>query len=899
MSSDNRYSVANLVRDYLSFFEARGHTVVPSAPLLPEDPTLLFTAAGMVPFKAYYSTPEAAPYRRAATVQKCLRAGGKQSDLENVGRTLRHHTFFEMLGNFSFGDYFKKEAIEWGWELSTQVWSLDRDRLWVTIFEDDDEAFDLWSRHIGFPKARIIRLGRKDNFWGPVGDTGVCGPSSELHYDTGRDGPEGGPGQDDSDRYIEYWNLVFPQFFYTKEGKYDPLPKPGIDTGLGLERLAFILQGAKDNFHTDEFLPIRRAIAAALPRDADSKDPRASLAVNAASDHVRALTFALAEGIMPSNEGRGYVLRRLLRRALTKMHPFGVHEPFLAAGVEAVVHSMGPRYPELRPRAALVKDIITAEETRFLDTLEQGMTRLAGIFDAAKKSKVVPGADTFMLYDTFGFPPELTREMAEERGLSVDITAFEAAMKEQKDRARKASFHKTEINDTGTGESAVDPFRYTPIKDAPKTEFLGYTDLTCDAFVSRIQDSQMARAARHGEPSSFVGITTDRTVFYPEGGGQVGDAGLATGKDIVLAIVDTYRDGDRIAHLARLGEADTREALVDALKGNGKVRLDVDHERRLATMRNHTATHLLHAALRRVLGDHVAQAGSLVAPDRLRFDFHHFQGMKPDEIAEVERQVNQAVMGDLAVTATQMPYKDAIKTGAMALFGEKYGDVVRVVAIDDVSKELCGGTHLRRTGEIGPFFIRQETAVASGVRRVEALTGANAHEIVRRSLDDWNGVATLLRVTPAEVEARIRALLDENESLQRERKKEEARRAESEAGDALADATDIRGLRFVAAKVELPDVNALRGYGDALRGKLGLGVALVCQASGDKAMCLLVASDSAIKERGIRADELAKQVGAALGYRGGGKPHMAQFGIPDVGEFNRVRDFIRKTLEAQ
>jgi len=888
MSSSNRFSVANLVRDYLSYFEARGHTVVPGAPLLPEDPTLLFTAAGMVPFKAYYSNPDAAPYRRATSVQKCLRAGGKQSDLENVGRTLRHHTFFEMLGNFSFGDYFKKEAIEWGWELSTQVWSLDRSRLWVTIFEDDDEAFDLWSKHIGFPKDRIVRLGRKDNFWGPVGDTGVCGPSSELHFDTGRPGPDGGPGQDDSDRYIEYWNLVFPQFFYTAQGKYDPLPRPGIDTGMGLERMAFLLQGAEDNFHTDEFLPIRRAIAAALPRDADAGDPRASLAVNAASDHVRALSFALAEGIMPSNEGRGYVLRRLLRRALTKMHPFGVHEPFLAGGVDAVVHAMGPRYPELRTRAALVKDIITAEEKRFLDTLEQGMHRLQGIFDAARKSRVVAGADTFMLYDTFGFPPELTREMAEERGLMVDMPAFETAMREQKDRARRASFHRSGPADTTATRT---------IRSIARTEFLGYTKLECDAHIATIGDARAERVARQHEPDTFFEFTTDRTVFYPEGGGQVGDAGSAMFGDLLLFVVDTYRAGDRIAHLARVTEGD-RDAPMSVLEEKPEGRLHVYHERRLSTMRNHTATHLLHAALRRVLGDHVAQAGSLVAPDRLRFDFHHFQAVKPAEIAEIERQVNQAVMGDLKVSDTQMPYKEAIKTGAMALFGEKYGDVVRVVSIEDESKELCGGTHVGHTGEIGPFFIRQETAVAAGVRRVEALTGANAHEIVRRSLDDWSAVAALLRVTPAEVESRIRALIEHNEALDRERRKDEARRAEAEAKDALADAADIRGLRFVAATVELPDVNALRSYGDALRGKIGLGVALVCQTAGDKAMCLLVASDSAIKERGVRADELAKQVGAALGYRGGGKAHMAQFGIPGAGEFNRVRDFIRQSLEA-
>jgi alanyl-tRNA synthetase len=889
--AQHRFAVANLVRDYLAFFEARGHTLVPSAPLLPEDPTLLFTAAGMVPFKAYYSNPEAAPYRRAASVQKCLRAGGKQSDLENVGRTLRHHTFFEMLGNFSFGDYFKKEAIEWGWELSVDVWKLDRDRLWVTIFEDDDEAFDLWSRHIGFPKARIVRLGRKDNFWGPVGDTGVCGPSSEMHFDTGRPGAEGGPGQDDSDRYIEYWNLVFPQFFYTAEGKYDPLPRPGIDTGMGLERVAFLLQGAEDNFHTDEFLPIRRAVAGALPHG-DANDARARLAVNAASDHVRALTFALAEGIMPSNDGRGYVLRRLLRRALTKMHPFGVREPFLARGVDAVVHAMGPRYPELRARAALVKDVITAEESRFLDTLEQGMSRLEVLFDAAKKTKQVAGADVFQLYDTFGFPPELTQEMAQERGLEVDLAGFQRAMAEQRERARKgARFHET--LSFGPDEVAT----WQTFREIKQTEFIGYEELVCDAVIGALGPARPDRAARQDGDGILREMTTDRTVFYPEGGGQVGDAGSASFGDTTLLVVDTYRTGEKVSHLVRLREGD--EARVgDYLGAHAEGRLHVDRERRFATMRNHTATHLVHAALRRVLGDHVAQAGSLVAPDRMRFDFHHFQAMKPDEVAEVERIVNEAVMADLGVTATHMPYAEAIKTGAMALFGEKYGDVVRVISIDDFSKELCGGTHLRRTGEIGALFIRQEAAVAAGVRRVEAVTGAGALELARRAMDDWSAVASILRVAPAEVEKRLRTLVEEHEALQRERRKDDARRAQSEAEGALAGAIDIRGLRLIATTVDVPDVDALRNYGDALRGKLGDGVALVCQSAAAKPMCLLVVGDSAIKERGLRADDLVKRVAAQLGLRGGGKPHMAQFGIANASDFSRVRDFLKETLES-
>jgi alanyl-tRNA synthetase len=889
----SRYAVSRLVKDYLSFFEARGHTLVPSAPLLPEDPTLLFTAAGMVPFKSYYSAPERAPYPRAASCQKCLRAGGKQSDLENVGRTLRHHTFFEMLGNFSFGDYFKKEAIEWGWELSVDVWKLDRQRLWVTIFENDDEAFDLWTTHIGFPKDRVKRLGKKDNFWGPVGDTGVCGPSSELHYDTGRPGPDGGPGHhDDNDRYIEYWNLVFPQFFLNEKGVYDPLPKPGIDTGLGLERVAFILQDVEDNFHTDEFLPIRRAIAAALPKGADAK--KAALAINAASDHVRALTFALAEGIMPSNEGRGYVLRRLLRRALTKMHPFGVREPFLARGVNAVVSAMGGRYPEIAQRAELVKEVVTAEESRFLDTLEQGLGRLEALFDGAQRSKkkTVAGADVFQLYDTFGFPPELTREMAQDRGLDVDVKGFEKAMAEQRERARKGGKFQASVtaNDSaGTRDSGE--IRLRP--SVSRTEFIGYDALDTRAEVVGVANANPGRAARIGGEGDFVEITTDRTVFYPEGGGQVGDAGRAGREEVV----DTYRAGDLIAHLVKLS-GESREVLVERLQKDASVELHVDRERRFHTMRNHTATHLLHAALRKVLGTHVAQAGSLVAPNRLRFDFHHFQPVKPAELAEIERIVNEVVIDDVAITTANLAYKEAIASGAMALFGEKYGDQVRVVSVADFSKELCGGTHVKRTGEIGAFFVRQETAVAAGVRRVEAVTGEGAWELARRALDDWTEMAALLRVTPGEVEKRVRALLEENEALQRERKKRESKRAESGASEALASAVDAHGVRFVATTVEAPDVNALRSYGDALRGKLGLGVALVCQSGVEKPVCLIVSSDSAIKERGVKADDLARRVAAELGFKGGGKPHMAQFGIPSIVEFDRVRAFVQRALES-
>ncbi len=889
----NRYAVGRLVEDYLSYFEARGHTRVKSAPLLPEDPTLLFTAAGMVPFKGYYSEPKSAPYPRAASCQKCLRAGGKQSDLENVGRTLRHHTFFEMLGNFSFGDYFKKEAIEWAWELSVDVWKLDKARIWVTIFENDDEAFELWTAHIGFPKDRIKRLGKKDNFWGPVGDTGVCGPSSELHYDTGREGPEGGPGHhDDNDRYIEYWNLVFPQFFLNEKGVYDPLPKPGIDTGLGLERVAFILQDVEDNFHTDEFLPIRRAMAAALPKNADAK--KAALAVNAASDHVRALTFALAEGIMPSNEGRGYVLRRLLRRALTKMHPFGVREPFLARGVNAVAVAMGTRYPEIAQRADLVKEVVTAEEARFQDTLEQGMSRLEALFDAAKKKKTVPGADVFQLYDTFGFPPELTREMAQDRGLDVNMKDFEKAMAEQKDRARKGA----KFSEPITVSSPITEEIRVSAPIVQRSEFIGYDALECETELASVGKAREDRIARAGEQGMFAEVTTAATVFYPEGGGQVGDTGTIRLNEVDRKIADTYRTDDLIAHLVQLTDDMNWRRLAETLSWSWRAHLHVDKERRFAVMRNHTATHLLHAALRKVLGTHVAQAGSLVAPNRLRFDFHHYQPVKPEELAEIERLVNEVVVGDVTITTATLPYQEAIAGGAMALFGEKYGDDVRVVSIDDFSKELCGGTHVKRTGEIGPFFIRQETAVAAGVRRVEALTGDGALQLARQAMNDWAQVASMLRVAPHEVEKRVRALVDENEAFQRERKKSEGKRAESGASEALASAVDVGGVRFVATTVEAPDVNALRNYGDALRGKLGLGIALVGQSGVEKPVCLIVSSDSAIKERGVKADDLARRVADELGFKGGGKPHMAQFGIPSILEFDRVRDFVKRALES-
>jgi len=883
--SAGRFAASRLVEDYLEFFAAKQHEVVSSAPLLPEDPTLLFTAAGMVPFKAYYSTPDTAPYSRATSVQKCLRAGGKQSDLENVGRTLRHHTFFEMLGNFSFGDYFKKEAIEWAWELSIEVWNLDKQRIWISVYNDDDEAFDLWANHIGFPSDRIVRMGKADNFWGPVGETGVCGPSSEMYFDTdgeraGDGAKPGDPGMDD--RIIEYWNLVFPQFFYTQTGTYDDLPRPGIDTGLGLERTAVILQDVRDNYHTDEFLPIREAIGRALPDDR-TRD-KARVAINVASDHVRALTFALAEGIMPSNDGRGYVLRRLLRRALTKMQPFGVKEPFLAGAVDVVIDKMGGRYPELVGRGQLVKKVITAEEDRFLSTLEQGMAKLESVMEKAAGSdgRKIEGEDAFVLYDTFGFPLELTEEMADDRGLAVDHGGFEAAMAKQKERARRSSFHASP-----QGEGA----EFVEIEPIAATGFDGYDHLSCDANIMayRIADEAI-------DGVRLVDLVTDRTVFYAESGGQVGDTGTAAVGGRELPVTDTSYDGARVVH--RVAWSDDGD-VAQFLDGHRLVVLEVDAAKRLATMRNHTATHLLHAALRRVLGDHVAQAGSLVAPDRLRFDFHHFQAMRGEEVAEVERIVNDAVMGDHEVIKKSMSYKEAVAAGAMALFGEKYGETVRTVSVDDLSMELCGGTHLRRTGEVGSFIVRQESAIGSGIRRIEAITGTGAVDYTQGIVRERQNVADLLRVGPDEVEQRVRALMEETDALQRQLKKDSSRRAKDETAEAVAGAVDVGGVKFVAIAVDAPDVGSLRKYGDELRNKLGNGVGLVCQDKPKKPVVLIVVSDSLIKDKSLTATDITARIAEALSYRGGGKPHMAQVGIPDRNDFKSIEEFVRAELEAR
>ena len=883
-----KFSGTYLVESFLDYYAKRGHRVCESAPLLPEDPTLLFTAARMVPFKAFYADPGSAPFATATSCQKCLRAGGKQSDLENVGRTLRHHTFFEMLGNFSFGDYFKKEAIDTGWDLSVNVWGLDKTRIWVSVYEDDDEAFDLWAKRIGIPVERIVRLGKKDNFWGPVGDTGICGPSSELYYDTG---DAKGCGKEtcrpgcDCDRYIEYWNLVFPQFFLTAEGVYDPLPKPGIDTGLGLERVAYILQEVEDNFHTDLFLPILNTVEQAVP--AGGRGAKAAVAINVAADHVRALVFAMSEGIMPSNEGRGYVLRRLLRRAVTRMNLLGVKEPFLSGAVDSVVDTMSGRYPALLERRKIVKEIITAEEERFLSTIEQGLGKLHDVFDKTRKgnARTVAGRDAFVLYDTYGFPMELTKELAAEEGLGVDEDGFRAAMDEQKERARVKSFHVL-------GEPGEEG-EFVEISPVERTEFLGYEELSCEA------DPCYLRCYLENGVL-MADLVTDRTVFYAESGGQVGDRGTIAVGGRSFEVVDAFKRGHHIAHRIAWGRSAPGEAEKNVegfLRSAGRVRLDVDRERRLATARNHTATHLLHAALRNVLGNHVAQAGSLVEPERLRFDFHHHQAMSGDDVRRVEAEVNEAVLADLPVTKKIVDYKEAVSAGAMALFGEKYSDKVRVVSVEGVSKELCGGTHLSRTGEIGAFVVRQEAAVGAGLRRIEALTGKGALAHLKRAIEERGEIARTLKVSPEEVEKRVRVLIEENERLKKKLVDQESRLARGQVDEIVRAAEQIRGVSLVAMMLRDGDVAALRRWGDRLREKLDLGLALVCLAADAKPMLLIVASDRAISERRVKANELADRIAKNFSLRGGGKPHMAQMGLARAEDFERVRAFVREVLE--
>jgi alanyl-tRNA synthetase len=885
--NDNIRTAAEIRRAFIDFFVQRGHVEVPGAPLVPKgDPTLLFTSAGMVQFKEFYLQTENLPYTRAASVQKCLRAG----DLESVGRTLRHHTFFEMLGNFSFGDYFKREAIDWGWEFVMELLQLPEERLLVSVFEEDDEAYRIWNDDIGIPSGRIFRLGRDDNFWGPVGETGICGPSSEIYFDTGAERSCGNadcaPGCD-CDRYIEFWNLVFPQFFLEESGVYRPLAKPGIDTGLGLERLAMIMQGVEDNFHTDLFSPIIEVLMDLVPGGIEiGNEERMSL--NMIADHARALTFTISEGIYPSNEGRGYLLRRLLRRALTRFYSFGVERPFMHSIVDVVVGIMKEEYPEIAERRGETKKIIEAEERAFFRTLEDGKARFESIVDGLKADGkgVIEGEKVFVLYDTFGFPLELTKELAAERGLAVDTRGFEEQMEQQRRRAQAGS---------SFAEEEGEPVAMIEVGKGPASTFTGYESIGHEARVMKFRLLERSeRKDVSGEGGVLVEVVLDETPFYATSGGQVADRGWIELDGTKHEVVDVFKRGGEIVHLLETGEKAARMGKI--LKSGPAVRVMIDDERRLSIARNHTATHLLHAALRMVAGKHVTQAGSLVDQERLRFDFNHFEGISSQDRVEIERLVNRWIMEALDVRFEWMDYQKAVDLGAMALFDEKYGRDVRVVRIPDVSIELCGGTHVSNTGQIGLFLIASESSVAAGVRRIEAFTGSNALSYVRSVISREEKTADLLKVSQKDLYTRAESMLGEIDALKKEIRRLEQGGSAGEIDRLLGSAARVDGLLVVSGRVDVKDVSALRNQADIFRSKVSSGIAVISAAVKGKLQFVVTVTDDIIEQKKLSAVDLVRGLEAIAGGGGGGKKHLAQLGTKDLESEERVFEALPEVI---
>jgi alanyl-tRNA synthetase len=849
-------SAAQVRRAFLDYFREYGHTVVPSSPLVPaNDPTLLFTNAGMVQFKDVFTGKDQRAYVRATSSQRCVRAGGKHNDLENVGYTARHHTFFEMLGNFSFGDYFKRDAIRFAWEFVTGAkWlGIDPDRLMVTVYATDDEAFEVWNKVVGVPAERIVRIGDQpgggsDNFW-QMGDTGPCGPCTEIFYDHGADVAGGPPGSADADgdRWIEIWNLVFMQFERGADGKLSSLPKPSVDTGMGLERTAAVMQGVHSNYEIDLFRNIIDA-AAELTKAAD----RTSSSLRVIADHIRACTFLIVDGVLPANDGRGYVLRRIIRRAIRHGYKLGVTEPFFYKLVAALTKEMGQAYPELVRGRAHAERVLRQEEERFAETLASGMALLDEAI-AKLQGKVIGGAVVFKLYDTFGFPADLTADIARERGLAVDDAGFEALMQEQRARARAASKFGAELA-AGTEVNE-------------RTLFQGYDGLDAEGrVVALLKGGAAVHSLNAGEAGEVV---LDRTPFYAEAGGQVGDAGELTGSGVRFVVEDTQKRGVAHSHLGKL--------VAGAIAIGDTLAARVDGERRRATALNHTATHLLHAALREVLGNHVQQKGSLVAPDRLRFDFSHYQAVTPEELRVIERRVNAEIRRNVPAETHLMDYEAAVAGGAMALFGEKYEKDVRVLRIGEFSTELCGGTHVERAGDIGLFKIVSEGGVASGVRRIEALTGEAALRYVETSDDILKEVGQLVRGSREDMRDRVRDALERVRQMEREIRTLKDRLASGPGTDLAAGAVDIGGVKVVATQVAGADAAALRHVVDQLKTQLKSAV-IVLATVENPTKVLLVAGVTADQTARIPAGELIAALAATLGGRGGGRADFAQAG---------------------
>jgi alanyl-tRNA synthetase len=876
---------------FLDFFEGRDHLRVASAPLVPrDDPTLLFTNAGMVPFKRIFTGQEPPKAPRAASVQKCVRAGGKHNDLENVGHTGRHHTFFEMLGNFSFGDYFKEEAIRLAWEFLTVTCGLPKDRLWVSVYTDDDEAYRIWRDQEGVPEARIVRLGEKDNFW-QMGDTGPCGPCTEIHIDQGPEVGCGRPtcavGCDDEscDRYLEIWNLVFMQYDRDSDGKLTPLPKPSIDTGMGLERLTAVCQGVTNNYDTDLFLPVIHA-AADLSRVDYGEGAEGDTALRVLADHTRSIAFLIADGVLPSNEGRGYVLRRILRRAARYGRMIGMEGTFLAPLTQVVVEHMGDAYPELVRARETIARITTGEEERFGHTLDAGLTRLEEMLEGARAKGLdaLPGEDAFHLYDTYGFPLDLAGDVARERGLGVDIAGFEGAMAAQRERAR-ASWK--------GARKAEGKTRYAGIAErAGAVRFTGYDHVRGETEVVGLLkgDNEVQEAGAGDE----VEVVLAKSPFYAESGGQVGDTGELVaaegGGGAAVAVTDTQSPVEGlIVHKGTVTSG--------TLRVGERVTAAVDAARRKATARNHTATHLLHAVLREVLGEHVKQAGSLVAPDRLRFDFTHFAPLTPRDLELIEERVNETIRDDFRVATELKGLDAAIASGAMALFGEKYADEVRVVRIADVSTELCGGTHCTGVGEIGLFKIVSEGSVGAGVRRIEAVTGAGALNYVREREAQLAATARTLKATPeaaAERAAQVLATLREKE---REIERLRVKLTEGSGGGGTEEVREMAGLNILTRRDDGLDAGALRALSDRVRDRLGSGAALLASVADGRVLLIALVSKDATDR--LNAGELMREAAAAVGGKGGGRPDMAQGGGPDTGAVDAAVAAFRTRVEAR
>jgi len=877
--------VNDIRKAFLDYFETNGHEIVSSSPLVPRnDPTLMFTNAGMVQFKNVFTGNEARPYSRAVTSQKCVRAGGKHNDLENVGHTARHHTFFEMLGNFSFGDYFKDQAIELAWNLVTKEFGLNKDKLLVTVHSSDEDAADLWKKIAGIPDSRIIRIPTSDNFWS-MGDTGPCGPCSEIFFDHGDHIPGGPPGSpdEDGDRFIEIWNLVFMQFEQLTADERVDLPKPSIDTGMGLERIAAVMQGTHDNYEIDMMQALIRASAEASKTDADSVSHRVI------ADHLRASTFLITDGVLPSNEGRGYVLRRIMRRAMRHAHMLGCTDPLMFRLVPALIREMGDAYPDLKRSEPLVTETLKLEETKFKQLLERGLKLLDDATGEMAAGDELDGEVAFKLYDTYGFPLDLTQDALKVREITVDEDTFKSAMQRQREEARKAW--------SGSGDAATDAIWFGVRDKVGATDFLGYDTESAEGQIKAIVvDGKSVESVGAG---AQVYLVLNQSPFYGESGGQMGDCGVIKTDDVTIIISDTQKRVDDVHVHIGVVESGT-------VNVGDEARLEVNNENRSRLRANHSATHLLHEALRRRLGDHVTQKGSLVAPDRLRFDVSHPKGVSADELANVEVDVNNQIAANASVSTRLMDPESAVEAGAMALFGEKYGDEVRVVSMgDDInadffSTELCGGTHVKRTGDIGVFKILSETAVASGVRRIEALTGAGARAYFAETEKTLFEVASHLKANPSDVPARVKTLVEERRKLEREladaRKKLAMGGGVSKSDDTNAVET-VNGVAFLGRVLEGVPAKELKGVVDDLKTQMGSGVVAVLSVNDDKVSLVVGVTDDLTATNS--AVGLVQAGSAAVGGKGGGgRPDMAQAGGPDTSKANEALDAIKAAINA-